>query len=94
MAALDEDKALKMMKKIKKRAEAVGINPSLLNGWNAHITGVNEVPLLFISSCIRFSCFNSIFCFYLAPLSIQAGQLKGHYTDPSGTQYRFHNLFF
>jgi|AntAceMinimDraft_5_1070358.scaffolds.fasta_scaffold63346_2 hypothetical protein len=45
LSAEGEAKAAKLLKNLRKRAEKEGINPDLLNGWSAHVSGANEVCL-------------------------------------------------
>jgi len=42
-SAENEARAAKLLKNLRKRAEKDGINPALLNGWSAHVSGANEV---------------------------------------------------
>lgn len=43
LSAEGEAKAAKLLKNLRKRAEKEGLNPDLLNGWSAHVSGANEV---------------------------------------------------
>lgn len=45
LSAEGEAKAAKLLKNLRKRAEKEGINPDLLDGWSAHVSGANEVCL-------------------------------------------------
>jgi cobalamin biosynthesis protein CbiG len=55
-SAESEAKAARLLKNLRKRAEKEGIDPALLDGWSAHVSGANEVwikmPRCLASPCL------------------------------------------